>query len=265
MVSGVGTSIDREAETPYQFDTMSQVDPDRIGKRRGASVEETAGVRERNVEERRRRILEAARMLLVKGGLGALSMRKLADEASLSVNTLYNLWGTREEILRALTLDARERIDARLPSEEQAEDPIAYIRSLVRVSVREMMKEQDLFRPMILAWLEGEIAGHPSPIEPMYHSIRGLSKAIRIGRDEGILEGPIQPEHVASQIHHGAQFAAIQWALRRIDDAHFEARALYGLNLALLGIVRKDRRPEIRTALKRLERKLWDSRPDWSR
>ena len=230
-----------------------------MGSGQGASDE--ASVRERNVEERRQRILEAARGLLAKGGLGALSMRKLADEASLSVNTLYNLWGTREEILRALTLDARERINARLPSEEQSDDPIAYGRSLVRVSLREMMKEKELFRPMILAWLEGEIAGQPSPVEPMSHSIRTLSKVIRAARDEGILESPLQPEQVAWQIHHGAQFAAIQWALRRIDDAHFEARALYGLNLALLGLVREDRRPEIRSALKGLERKLRASQP----
>ena len=59
------------------------------------------GRRERNVEARRQQILQAARVLLSRGGLGALSMRKLAEEASLSVNTLYNLWGTREEILRA--------------------------------------------------------------------------------------------------------------------------------------------------------------------
>ena len=61
---------------------------------------------------------------------------------------------------------------------------------------------------------------------------------------------------MAWQIQHGAQFAQIQSALGRIDDAHFEARALYGLNLAFLGLVHEERRPEIQTKLKRLERKL---------
>ncbi len=42
----------------------------------------------------------------------------------------------------------------------------------------------------------------------------------------------------------------------RIDDAHFEARVLYGVNLAFLGIVHEKRRPEIRAKLKGLERKL---------
>ncbi len=216
----------------------------------------TAGLRERNVEVRRQQILQAARVLLSRGGLGALSMRKLAEEASLSVNTLYNLWGTREEILRALTLDARDQIEASLPRDALPDDPVDYCRSLVRTTIREMSRQNELFRPMILAWLEGEIAGHPSPVEPMAHSILILSQVIRTARTRGFLESPLKPEQVAWQIHHGAQFAAIQWALGRIDDAHFEARALYGLNLAFLGLVHEERRPEIRAKLKGLERKL---------
>jgi hypothetical protein len=66
----------------------------------------------------------------------------------------------------------------------------------------------------------------------------------------------MKPEQIAWQIQHGAQFASIQWALGRIDDAHFEARALYGVNLAFLGIVHEERRPEIRTRLRGLERRL---------
>ena len=109
---------------------------------------------------------------------------------------------------------------------------------------------------MILAWLEGEIAGYPSPIEPMAHSIDKLSKIIRRARKLGLLESSLKAETVACQIHHGAQFASIQWALGRIDDTHFEARALYGLNLAFLGLVHEEHRPEIRSKLKGLERKL---------
>ncbi len=216
----------------------------------------TTGRRERNIEARRQQILQAARVLLSRGGLAALSMRKLAEEASLSVNTLYNLWGTREEILRALTLDARDRMEASLPRDESPDDPVEYCRSLVRASVRETCRQHELFRPMMLAWLEGEIAGNPSPVEPMAHSILALAQVIRKARTRGFLESTLKPEQVAWQIHHGAQFASIQWALGRIDDAHFEARALYGLNLAFLGLVPEERRPEIQARLKGLERKL---------
>jgi AcrR family transcriptional regulator len=172
------------------------------------------------------------------------------------VNTLYNLWGTREEILRALTLDAKDRIDASLPRPGPSDDPVDHCRLLVRATIREMIGDQELFRPMILAWLEGEIEGHASPVEPMAHSIHVLSRVVEMAREQGVVDGSLKAGQVAAQIHHGAQFAAIQWALGRIDDARFEARALYGLNLALLGIVSEDRRPEIRSELEGLERRL---------
>lgn len=183
-------------------------------------------------------------------------MRKLAEEASLSVNTLYNLWGTRDDILRALTLDARDRMKASLPIDASSEDPIEHCRTLARATVREMCRQHELFRPMILAWLEGEIAGRPSPIEPAAHAVGVLSQIIQTARERGLVDCPMKSEQIAWQIEHGAQFAQVQWALGRIDDAHFEARVLYGLNLAFLGIVREERRPEIRSKLKGLERKL---------
>jgi AcrR family transcriptional regulator len=232
---------------------MSPASPDPNSANLGASA---SSLRERNVEVRRQKILHAARVLLSRGGIGALSMRKLAEEASLSVNTLYNLWGTREEILRALTLDARDRMQASLPIEASPEDPIAYCRTLVGATVQELCRQHEFFRPMILAWLEGEIAGQPSPIEPMEHSIHMLSQIIQTARKNDLLDCPMKPEQVAWQIQHGAQFASIQWALGRIDDARFEARALYGVNLAFLGMVREERRDEIRSKLKGLERKL---------
>jgi AcrR family transcriptional regulator len=234
--------------TPYQFHTMPQETTD--------EGLQTTGRREQSVEARRQQILQAARTLLSRGGIGALSMRKLAEEASLSVNTLYNLWGTREEILRALTLDARERMEATLPIDPSPSDPIAYCQTLVRATVREMCRQHELFRPMILAWLEGEIAGQASPIEPMAHSIRVLSQIIQAAQRSGVFECPMNPKHIAWQIEHGAQFASVQWALGRIDDAHFEARALYGLNLAFVGLVDEARRADIQKRLKGLERKM---------
>ncbi len=240
--------VDNKTTTLYQFDTMLQENTD--------EKQSPTGRRERNVEARRQQILQAARVLLSRGGLGALSMRKLAEEASLSVNTLYNLWGTREEILKALTLDARDRMEASLPKNASPDDPLDYCRSLVQHNVRGMCRQSELFRPMILAWLEGEIAGHPAPVEHMAHSIGILSQVIRMARKRGFLDTALKSEQVAWQIQHGAQFAQLQWALGRIDDAHFEARALYGLNLAFLGLVKEERRPEIQAKLKGLERKL---------
>ena len=56
-------------------------------------------LREANCELRRQRILEAARELIVSEGTQAVTMRRLAKEAGLSVTTLYNLIGGRDRIV----------------------------------------------------------------------------------------------------------------------------------------------------------------------
>ena len=46
-------------------------------------------------------ILAAARVMIDEGGLENLSMRALAEKVGVSVTTLYNLFDTREAIVRA--------------------------------------------------------------------------------------------------------------------------------------------------------------------
>ena len=67
-------------------------------------------LRERNVAARRQRILDAARGLILRGGVQALSMRKLAEASGLAVKTLYNLWGVANELSRIRPVDDRYRV-----------------------------------------------------------------------------------------------------------------------------------------------------------
>jgi AcrR family transcriptional regulator len=50
-------------------------------------------------QERRRRILGAARMQLDSLGIAALTMQNIADASDVSLKTLYNLFGSRELLL----------------------------------------------------------------------------------------------------------------------------------------------------------------------
>ena len=59
-----------------------------------------------------RRILDAARSLVEAGGLDELSMRRLAQEADVSVRTIYNLFGDKDGLLRALVRESFDAMDA---------------------------------------------------------------------------------------------------------------------------------------------------------
>src|SRR5215470_1389206 len=59
------------------------------------------GLLEEHKSERRAKILRAARKLVEERGYDGLTMRDLADEARVSVPTLYNLFGSKDAILVA--------------------------------------------------------------------------------------------------------------------------------------------------------------------
>lgn len=68
----------------------------------------SGGKREEGKEERRRRIVDAARALIRETGDAGLSMRAIAARANVSLATPYNLFGSKRGIVMAVLEDARE-------------------------------------------------------------------------------------------------------------------------------------------------------------
>jgi AcrR family transcriptional regulator len=69
--------------------------------------------RNREKEERKRQILDAARDLLFAEGLQATSVNKIAKNAELGVGTIYSYFKNKEEIFAALQQEGIELLHAR--------------------------------------------------------------------------------------------------------------------------------------------------------
>lgn len=82
-----------------------------IDKEKGVSK---VSIRDQNKHKRRQQILAAARQILVEGGYDSLTTRGLAKHAGLTVPTIYNLIGGKDEVLEALMADSVERTWAEL-------------------------------------------------------------------------------------------------------------------------------------------------------
>ena len=111
------------------------------------------GRRETNRAERQRRILRAARALIEAGGFDDLSMRALARRADVSVTTLYNLYGSKDQIRRALVHGLIDGIDEALEHVPLAR-PLERARAVVTVAIDAAMREGLLrseLRPDLLA------------------------------------------------------------------------------------------------------------------
>ena len=90
--------------------------------------------REINIRRRKKRILDSATKLISSEGIEACTMRRLAAKARLDVTTLYNYYGSKEQILEALRRAGARKIRRQI--EELTErEPIERIRAIVRMTL----------------------------------------------------------------------------------------------------------------------------------
>lgn len=218
-----------------------------------------SNLRQINIEGRRQQILAAARKLIAGGGMAALSMRKLAKEAGLSVTTLYNLFGDREAILQALIEDSIDWMDRVLERDAPLDDPLERCRAVITLSSRHMAENEAVFRPMLIAAHQGLTPGAFKDGPISRRASRMQAVAIEAAIEHGHLIQLLDPELLGRQIYHGFDLASAQWAFGALDETGFRVRALYGLYVALLGVATKTGRPRIERELKKLEKELRSS------
>jgi AcrR family transcriptional regulator len=122
------------------------------------------GIREKGKARRKQQIIQAAKRLLAAGGIEALSTRKLAEEAELSVHTLYALVGSKNKILEAVMEDNHNRvlgdiiaIDAQHPIEQI----FAILDSTYRIIAEDSAAQKPLMRVLMTLFDEGTLNPEP--------------------------------------------------------------------------------------------------------
>ena len=215
--------------------------------------------RDASVAARRRRILEAARALLEESGPDGFSMRKLARAADLSVTTLYNLIGSREEILQALIDDSVARMTASAPISGSRGHPLRRVAKALESMLDYMIENGSVLRPLVVANFS---TGYTERLRTFDEGrqFRSFKSAVHAGLDEARAEGLfrdfVDPSFLESQLYVGLELALDRWAFGTLDDERFRLNGLCGLYVALLAFAEEPTRPVLERELRRLERKL---------
>jgi AcrR family transcriptional regulator len=97
----------------------------------------------------REAIVEAARDLIVAGGLEALSLRRLAAQLGVTAPALYAHVRDKQDLLRALAEGEFDKLVARFDAVTEP-DPVARIRAHGRAYVEHARENPELFRVMFL-------------------------------------------------------------------------------------------------------------------
>jgi len=161
--------------------------------------------RERRRDRSREEILEAARRVLVREGVGGMTVAAVAKEAGLTKTALYYYYPSKDALLFELMYGVlRTHAQAVHDAVEGAKDGADALATLIRRSVTEFAPRLDDFR---LAFLQGQVASPGSvhfdaeqfarirPLNDLW--LKGAATKLAQDRDERAGRAPVEPRLMA--------------------------------------------------------------------
>jgi AcrR family transcriptional regulator len=195
-----------------------------------ALAEIAPGRREAGKEERRQRIIQAARELIRETHTTGLSMRELAKRAGVSLATPYNLFGSKGAVVLAVLQDVREynqRFSAR-----SSNDAVARIFEAIDLAL-----EYYLADPAFYTVLWREVFAAANVRAAIYNPKRdafwlGL---IRAAAEAGAIQPAIDAELLLHQLDHQFRSVMLDWVSGDLPPEVLAPTIHLGYALILLG------------------------------
>ncbi|MEM9656390.1 MAG: TetR/AcrR family transcriptional regulator [Actinomycetota bacterium] len=189
-----------------------------------------AGLREHNKAKRVEAILDSAVELLGRHPLEDLTTEQIAAGAGVSTATVYNLVGTRNELLRALVDRVVEDLtEAVRRATARNDDPIVLANLIVDHSVTAFTRHSTAFRRIVAAGRSGHDVVGSNRVDPSQLQVAALTAA----KDQGVLRGDVDPTGLGRQVFISWIGAMEHWASADLDDYGFGIAARHGLLVVL--------------------------------
>ena len=178
---------------------------------------------------RRERILSEARRMIAELGYDALSTRALAKAAGVTQPTLYNLIGSKDEIVKSLLLETFERVSGDVMSLER-EDPVEWAHASIAKVAEALDEDPHYFRAALIAgdrnielFVDYEDGDAIHDFAVIVMSVMRAQCARYI--EKGNLEGRIAASDLATALYASLRANLRDWAYGAISTKTFEHRA----------------------------------------
>ncbi len=211
--------------------------------------------REIQKEDRKRRILDAAEALIRKTGTTEFSMAVLAERASLSGPTPYNLFGSKGGILYALLNRSVDGLFSDIArGRGKSTDPVEMVLHAAQTAGDEFASDPRFYRPLYQFLL-----GIHDPVHRPAYMDRALfywKQALLHLAEAGQLPDVISHDQIARMMVVNTLGALDLWVQSELDDDQFRAQVLYGTAVLLYSVANAAQRDHLSARLRVLERQL---------
>jgi AcrR family transcriptional regulator len=196
----------------------------------------------RNMDARRRRILDAASCMLAGAGLPGLTVRALAIKAGVTVPTIYNLIGAKDQVVAALIESALDGMDAALASVPGLRG-IARAEAAVHASADLYFASPERYSAVFRALQELQADPGESSLGPLFRRAGDVfCTAVSEAQTDGDLHGRLKPVPLGHHILHAQVETFRLWGIGALPVDAVRARACYALYISLLADATKPTR-----------------------
>lgn len=191
-------------------------------------------LREANMQKRRARVLAAAHRLLAQQGFDGLNVRDVAHLAGVTVPTIYNLIGNKEQLLVTLIAEVLKEIESRVHTVGDR-TPLALAAAVVTESTGLFAEDEAYYRSAFLAVeaLDQIDVPHPEAARVYVWAERLITDGIEACRAAGLIRGRIPAAAMGELIMRSFRISCRAWALRHITIDAFRRTALSDLYVTL--------------------------------
>lgn len=213
------------------------------------------GLRERNKEKRRQAILDAALELFGSEPPASVTVERVAERAEVATATVYNLVGTRDDLLEALVHRVLDDLVESLSAGEREggrADPLAAAELIVEQSARAFTASPVAFRYVI-----GELGGRPPRpgVERFDPALLQIA-AMREAQQAGVVRSDLDPLVLGRQIYLSYVGALNAWAGGALDDEAFVTAAHHGLWTVVVAAATEEHRAAMARRWRRVAKDL---------
>jgi AcrR family transcriptional regulator len=210
-------------------------------------------------EERKQRILEAARLLIADRGYDGVTMRELADKSLVSVPTLYNLFGGKSELLLAAVESYFVGLVGNAGLAE-AEEGLARIILLAETLGRETPRHATYARSLMGFFGNVSDAGgiHEFVANQLTNALIGALEQMKRKRQ---LAAWVDPRALGTRLASQLSITTFEWARNQLSDEALLAAMLYGTGVTLLGVARGKAAADLERLVRKHQRKAAGSQP----
>ncbi len=185
----------------------------------------------KQMAERRERILAAAREIIGRQGYEALTMRDLARASRVTVPTIYNLIGSKEQVLFAAIEEQTARFETGLLGGAEL-PPAERVCAIVVACADEYLRMPRYYRTLLsLLFVSNSTSAMRERVDRAI--TRPLGEALAQMQTAGQLAPWVELRPLRGRLRAHLQMTSIQWAVGALSDDGLRAAARYGAGLLL--------------------------------